>query len=169
MDRLIQDVLVYNRLSRREVSMRPANLDKLIREIVDQYPEMHVPRAEMSVDPNLGIVMAHEPSLLQALTNLLSNAVKFVPENTIPRVRIYSEKRGAELRLWIQDNGIGVKPEHQRRVFGLFERIHPENKYEGTGIGLAIVRRALERMNGTVGVESDGVHGSKFYIQLAAA
>ncbi|HOB31979.1 MAG TPA: ATP-binding protein, partial [Verrucomicrobiota bacterium] len=73
------------------------------------------------------------------------------------------------VRLWIEDNGIGIRPEHQHRLFGLFERIHPEQRYEGTGIGLAIVRKALERMGGKVGVESDGLTGSRFWIQLPAA
>jgi signal transduction histidine kinase len=74
-----------------------------------------------------------------------------------------------QARLWIADNGIGIKPEHQSRLFGMFERIHPERNYEGTGIGLAIVRKAVERMNGAVGVESDGVSGSKFWIELPIA
>jgi signal transduction histidine kinase len=68
--------------------------------------------------------------------------------------------------LWVEDNGIGIKPEYQKRIFGIFERVHPEGKYEGTGIGLAIVRKAVERMGGTVGIESDGVNGSRFWVQL---
>ena len=72
------------------------------------------------------------------------------------------------MRLFVRDNGIGIKPEHQHRLFGMFERIHPESQYEGTGIGLAIVRKAMERMGGQVGVESDGVNGSQFWIQLPA-
>ena len=80
-----------------------------------------------------------------------------------------ADLRDAQARLWIEDNGIGIKPEHQGRLFGMFERVHPERDYEGTGIGLAIVRKAVERMNGAVGVESDGVSGSKFWVQLPIA
>ena len=80
-----------------------------------------------------------------------------------------NELRGNDVRFWIEDNGIGIKPEHQRRLFSMFERIHTKENYEGTGIGLAIVRKAVERMGGTIGVESDGASGSKFWIQLPAA
>jgi signal transduction histidine kinase len=98
----------------------------------------------------------------------LNNAVKFVAPDVKPRIRIRTEQHGADVRLWVEDNGIGIKPEHQSRLFGMFERIHPEKRYEGTGIGLAIVRKALERMNGQAGVESDGLTGSNFWIQLPA-
>jgi signal transduction histidine kinase len=103
------------------------------------------------------------------ISNLLSNAVKFVPPQARPKVRIGYDANATQARLWFQDNGIGIKPEHQKRLFGMFERVHPEKAYEGTGIGLAIVRKAVERMNGAVGVESDGVTGSKFWFELPIA
>jgi signal transduction histidine kinase len=95
--------------------------------------------------------------------------VKFVAPGATSKVRIRTESRNGDVRLWIEDNGIGIKPEYQHRLFSVFERVHPEKNYEGTGIGLAIVRKAAERMGGKVGVESDGVTGSKFWIQLPAA
>jgi signal transduction histidine kinase len=98
----------------------------------------------------------------------LSNACKFVPPHTTPRCKVWTERNNGHVRLFIRDNGIGIKPEHQHRLFGMFERIHPESQYEGTGIGLAIVRKAMERMGGQVGVESDGSNGSQFWIQLPA-
>lgn len=73
------------------------------------------------------------------------------------------------MRIWVEDNGIGISPQYQHRLFRMFERIHPDLNYEGTGVGLAIVSKAAERMNGTVGVESDGKKGSRFWIQLAGA
>jgi signal transduction histidine kinase len=98
----------------------------------------------------------------------LSNATKFVSSATIPKVLLRADRHDGHVRLWIEDNGIGIRPEHQHRLFGPFERIHPEQRYEGTGIGLAIVRKALERMGGKAGVESDGLTGSRFWIQLPA-
>ena len=79
---------------------------------------------------------------------------------------MWSELRGDQVRLWVEDNGIGIKPEHQDRLFGMFERLDVKQQYEGTGIGLAIVRKSLEKMGGASGVESDGINGSKFWIQL---
>jgi signal transduction histidine kinase len=68
--------------------------------------------------------------------------------------------------VWVEDHGIGIDPKYHHRLFRMFERLHPELDYEGTGVGLAIVRKATERMNGTMGVESDGKNGTRFWIQL---
>jgi signal transduction histidine kinase len=169
MDRLIQDLLTYSRISRLEVTLEPVSLDKLVREIVQQYPDMRPENADIEVEGLLPDVLAHEPSLTQVISNLLSNAVKFVRPQGRPRVRVSVDQRDSRARLWIVDNGIGIKPEHQSRLFGMFERINPASAYEGTGIGLAIVRKAIERMNGSVGVESDGVSGSRFWVDLPIA
>jgi PAS domain S-box-containing protein len=169
MDRMIHDLLTYTTVSRREIELEPVSLDKLIREVVQQYPDMRPECADIDVEGPLPDVIAHEPSLTQVVSNLLSNAVKFVPPNERPRIRVGCDRRDFRARLWVADNGIGIKPEHQARLFGMFERIHPDQKYEGTGIGLAIVRKALERMNGVVGVESDGVSGSTFWFELPIA
>ncbi len=169
MDRLIQDLLTYSRISRREIRLEPVSLQRLIDEVVQQYPEMNAQRATIEVVAPLPDVLAHEPSLTQVVSNLLSNAVKFVPPGVRPRVLIGGRRRDGMVRVWFDDNGIGVKPEYQGRLFGMFERIHPGAHYEGTGIGLAIVRKAIERMNGHVGMESDGASGSRFWIELPAA
>ncbi|QYM79088.1 PAS domain S-box protein [Horticoccus luteus] len=170
MDRLIQDLLTYSRLNRRDLALEPVSLEKLVHEVVQQYPDMRPERAEIAVEGPLPEVIGHEPSLSQVVSNLLSNAVKFVPPESRPRIRVAFERTAPDRgRLWFEDNGIGIKPEHQSRLFGLFERVHPEHAYEGTGIGLAIVRKAVERMNGSVGVHSDGVSGSRFWIELSLA
>lgn len=170
MDRLIQDILTYSRLSRREIKLQPISLDRLTRDIASQYLEMK-PAAglEISLADVLLPVVGHEASLSQAISNLLNNAIKFIAPGTKPRIRVWTERRKGDVRLWIEDNGIGIKPEYQHRLFNVFERVHPEKNYEGTGIGLAIVRKAAERMGGKAGVESNGVDGSKFWIQLPAA
>jgi signal transduction histidine kinase len=106
---------------------------------------------------------------MQIVSNLLSNAVKFVPRGTTPRVQVRSEKRGDCIRIWFEDNGIGINPEYQAHLFGMFERLHQSQDYDGTGIGLAIVRKATEKLGGKVGVESDGTSGSRFWVELPAA
>ena len=94
--------------------------------------------------------------------------VWFVARGTTPRLQVWTEIRDGKVRLWIDDNGIGIKSEYQRRLFGMFERVHQDKSYDGTGIGLAIVRKAVERMGGTAGVQSDGLTGSSFWIELPA-
>lgn len=166
LDQMIRDVLAFGRVSKNEISMSPVNLDSLITDIISHSPNLQSPSATVTVHP-LGEVLGHAPSLTQVLSNLLNNAVKFMPEGQSPVVAIWADRREDRVRIWVKDNGIGIAPEHHSRLFGIFERIHPKLPYEGSGVGLAIVRRAAERMGGAVGVESDGQHGSQFWVELA--
>ena len=169
MDKLIQDVLSHSRVAREDVVLAPTDLNKLIGEIIQQYPNLSPPKVEIVVEGTLPRVLAAEAPLTQSISNLLNNAVKFVAKGTVPRVRIWGETDAAGVRIWFEDNGIGIAPEYQARIFGMFERIPSGNDYEGTGVGLAIVRKAVERMGGRVGVESALGKGSKFWILLPPA
>jgi PAS domain S-box-containing protein len=169
MSRLTQDVLSYSRLARSEIRLEPISLEALVRDIIDQYENLQEPRAKVEVAGPLWGVLAHEVSLGQCVANILNNATKFVAPGITPTVRIHTEVRGNKVRLWFEDNGIGIKPEHQERIFQMFERVHPEGLYEGTGIGLTIVRKSIEKMGGRVGVESDGRNGSRFWFELHMA
>jgi PAS domain S-box-containing protein len=168
LDRMVLDVLTFSRISRADLKMQPVALDKLVRDLVQHYPGMQAPHASIQIEP-LAPVLGHEPSLTQTISNLLSNAVKFVAPGVTPQVRVWTERCEGGVRLWVQDNGIGIKPEHQDRLFRMFERVHPNLPYDGTGVGLAIVRKAVNRMGGTAGMESDGRQGSRFWVQLPAA
>ena len=94
--------------------------------------------------------------------------MKFVAPGVFPRVHVRSEASRDRVRIWVEDNGIGIPIEAQRKVFGIFERLHTAADYEGSGIGLSIVRKAIERMGGTVGLESEPGKGSRFWIELPA-
>lgn len=169
MEHLIHDVLTYTRVARSQIRLTPVSLNKLIKEVIEQYPQMQPPSAEITVHEPLAEVLAHEPSLTQAVSNLLSNSVKFVPAGVKPRVDVRTEQHNGTVKLWVEDQGIGINPKYQNRLFGMFEKVHHIPEYEGTGIGLAIVRKAAEKMGGSVGVQSDGISGSKFWIELPAA
>jgi PAS domain S-box-containing protein len=168
LDKMILDVLTFSRVSRGELQWEMVSLDKLVAGIIEHSPAMQPPNAEIQVEPLLP-VHGHAPSLSQAVSNLLTNAVKFVPPGMQPIVRVWTEARGEDVRLWVQDNGIGIDPQYHHRLFNMFERIHPKLAYEGTGVGLAIAAKAVQRMNGQIGVESDGAHGSRFWIQVRGA
>ena len=168
MDKLILDVLVYSRLARSQIELEPIQLEPLIRDLIHEYMEKCSPRPKIRTQGLFGSVMAHESSLSQVLSNLISNAAKFVPVGTTPEVEIRGERFGEFLRLSVTDNGIGILPEHQSRLFRMFERLHQNPHYDGTGIGLAIVRKAVEKMGGQIGVKSDGRTGTTFWVELRA-
>ena len=167
MDTLISDLLAYSRLSRTQINFQPVDLTYVVQEALRQLSAQIEQRpAEVTVDAPLPQVIAHRLTLVQVVTNLLSNAIKFVKPEVPPKVRIYAQEEQNWIRLSIVDNGIGIAPEHQERIFRVFERLHGVEIYPGTGIGLAIVRKGLERMGGRVGVESQPGQGSRFWIEL---
>jgi signal transduction histidine kinase len=166
---LIQDVLSYSRIIRVEMRPAPVNLDKLVHDILVNYPGWQPPKAHITVEGSLGIVWGNDAFLTQCVTNLIGNAVKFVARGAVPHVRIWPEDKDEWARINFTDNGIGIDPSQQQRIFGMFERIHHPKEYDGTGIGLSIVRKAIERMGGELGVDSRAGQGSTFWIQLQKA
>ena len=110
--------------------------------------------------------MGHRFLLEQCLGNLINNATKFVSAGVTPEVHIRTEARGGQVRLWIEDNGIGIDTSYHGKIFSMFERVGDLHRFEGTGIGLAIVHRAVQRMGGACGVESALGQGSRFWVDL---
>jgi len=169
MDSLIQDLLAYSRLSRAQMLLQPLDLRSIMAQIQAQTEGEFREReavVEAAIPEAFPHVMAHATTLVQVVTNLLTNAVKFVASGVRPHVRVWAEERGEWGRLWVEDNGIGIAPEHQVRIFRVFERLHGSETYPGTGIGLAIAAKGMERMGGRAGVESTPGKGSKFWIEL---
>jgi signal transduction histidine kinase len=140
-----------------------------MRDIIQQYPSFQPPSAEVQVVKPLPKVLGNEASLTQCISNLLGNAVKFVKPGEKPQVKVYPGYVNGSVEICFEDNGIGIAPENQQRIFNIFERIHHDREYEGTGIGLSIVKKTVERMGGDVGVESCVGRGSKFWIKLQPA
>lgn len=164
MARLVDDILTLSRAASAKMQLHPVALQPFMERIVAQHPGMQEPEARVAVEAPDSVV-ADDALLEQALTNLLSNAVKFVGPGETPVVRVWSERHGARVRIWVQDNGIGVRAEHRDKLFGMFQRLPATEGYEGTGIGLALVRKAAERMEGSVGMEP-AARGSRFWIEL---
>ncbi len=168
LDRLIQEVLVYSRLSKQEITPMVLNPKNLVREIVAERSELRPPAADVQFEGENESIVAHDASFVQCLSNLLENAAKFVAPGVKPVVRVRTERRANMIRIWVEDNGIGIDAAGQRRLFEMFQRINNPHDYEGAGIGLALVRKAAERMGGSAGVESELGKGSRFWIELPA-
>lgn len=163
---MLNDLLAYGRTASAEVKLGPVELKgawtKALLQCAIQIEESHA-RIE-TLEP-LPRVWANEAILGQVLVNLLSNALKFVAPKVEPRIRFYAEEHPPMVRLWIEDNGIGIPKNQQEHIFRVFERLH-QTDYAGTGIGLSIVRKGVERMCGRIGVESEPGKGSRFWIEL---
>jgi PAS domain S-box-containing protein len=166
MDALLKDLLDFTRISRCELKLSPLDTAVILKKVIAASAQ---PQLSISVAEPLPMVLAHDAALERIFANLITNAQKFVRPGVPPVIRISAENRGERVRFYVEDNGIGIAPEHQERIFGVFERLHPQHEYPGTGVGLAIVKTYVEKMNGSVGLESTVGSGSRFWIELAQA
>ena len=172
LDQLIQDVLNYTRVVRSDIPLSPVNTEKLLQDIIESYPNLQRPNLKIEIVKPLPVVQANAAALTQVFSNLLGNAVKFVRKDVQPRVKVWAEavsQNDSVMRFWIEDNGIGIDEQSKERIFQMFQRLNRAELYEGTGIGLAIVRKAVERMGGKAGVESELGKGSSFWVELKAS
>ncbi len=164
---LIKDLLNYSRIGHSEIELQQVDLAEVVKAVVkDLVFFIEEVRAEVVIEPFSFTVQGYQSILTQVISNLVSNAIKFVPSDTLPLVRIWVEPCDRYVRLWIEDNGIGISPEDRQKIFEVFIRLHGINSYPGTGVGLAFVKRGMERLKGRVGVESELGVGSKFWIEL---
>jgi signal transduction histidine kinase len=170
MDNLLLDMLAYSRLAGADMAPEYFSLEPAVSELLHLIEkEIRDQKVKVEVSSPLGDVFAHLPTFKQIVTNLISNSIKFLAPDRTPLVRIYTSQSPGFVRLWIEDNGIGIAREHHEKIFGLFQRLHDNQTYPGTGIGLALVRKGAERMGGRVGVESEPGQGSRFWVDLPTA
>jgi signal transduction histidine kinase len=170
LDLLVQDVLAYSRIAKGHIDLADVSFEDIVREVMESYPQL-AEKASLAISTPLPRVRAHPAYLTQCVSNLLGNAVKFVRPGVAPKVKIWAENEENvdHVRVCFEDNGIGIAREHFKNIFEIFGRVNPDSLYEGTGIGLAIVRKAAERMGGSVGVASEFGKGSRFWISLRRA
>jgi len=167
MQSLIADLLSFSRVGSRGGAFEPVALDRVLeRALANLEAAVEESGAAVTADP-LPTVQGDPVQLGQLLQNLVGNAVKFRGE-AAPRVHVSAERAGGEWRIGVRDNGIGIEPEYVERIFVIFQRLHGRAEYPGTGIGLAICKKIVERHGGRIWVESQPGQGSTFFFTLPA-
>jgi signal transduction histidine kinase len=168
MQTLVDDLLVLSRVNRKGNPFRRLNLNKVLQAVLDDLQiTIREAGAVVSAEP-LESVSADESQIRQLLQNLIGNALKYRREDEQPRVRVTGERveNDRAYRVTVEDNGIGIRPEHQERIFEPFQRLHGMGKFPGTGMGLAICKKIVERHQGRLGVESEPGKGSRFFFTI---
>jgi|ERR1051326_1130491 signal transduction histidine kinase len=167
MNRLVNDLLEYSRVSTAKFTVTPVEISKVTNEALRLLTaEIQEQGASVTVEPNLGVVLGHEATLIQVMLNLLGNGLRYGKLGVPPVLNVRCESRNNRLRIFVQDNGIGIAPEYHQKIFEIFERVPTPKTQGSTGVGLAIVSKAVERLGGTVGVESTPGAGSTFWFEL---
>ncbi|HLF28507.1 MAG TPA: ATP-binding protein [Anaerolineae bacterium] len=167
MRQLIDDLLVYARLERRVLALGRIDPRGLIEALVaERAEELQAGKTRLTLNLACQSVLADAEGLSQALRNLIDNAIKFTRDIAEPRLDIGGYDTDEACILWVRDNGIGFDMQYHDRIFEIFQRLHRVEDHPGTGIGLSIVRKAVQRMGGRVWAESAPNAGATFYLQL---
>lgn len=167
MQKLVDDLLAYSHIGRRELEVKrvdaKAALDLAVANLRGAISESG---ASVTSD-ELPTILADDAPLVELFQNLIGNAIKYRSEAP-PHVHVSASRHGREWRFVVRDNGIGIDPQHHKRIFQIFQRLHSRTEYPGTGIGLALCQRIVERFGGAIGVESATGEGSMFWFRLPA-
>jgi len=170
MQQLIDDLLAYSRLERRELKATPLELRGAVARVVAEFHQpIEQNGVELTLDVPAARVLADGDGLAIALRNLLDNALKFTAAATPPRIEIGGRLEATSTILWVRDNGIGFDMRFHDRIFEIFQRLGRQESYPGTGIGLALVHKALQHMHGRVWAESQPGQGTTFHLELPNA
>jgi PAS domain S-box-containing protein len=168
MQMLVSDLLDYSRVNTRGQAFQPVNTSDLVDHVVQNlYSQVQESNAVIVTDP-LPVIEADSVQLGMVFQNLISNAIKFRRNGVAPRIHISADRVNNTWKFSIKDNGIGIDPAFYDRIFVIFQRLHPMDKYPGTGVGLAIVKKIIERHGGTIWVESEVGKGTTFHFTLPA-
>ena len=167
MSQLIDDLLEYSQVERRESKTDRLELRPLITSVVEQKKrEMTEGDINFVVSVNGGSIVADANGFIQSLRNYLDNAIKFSHKVPQPCIEVGSKETAKNFLVWVRDNGVGFDMKYHDRIFDIFQRLNAGEDYPGTGVGLAIVRKTMERMGGRAWAESEPGRGATFYLEI---
>jgi signal transduction histidine kinase len=170
MEETLKHLLQYSTLGREPIALEPVDLEGAVDELLIEHRALiQQTRATIEVARPLPKVRGARTLLMQVLTNLLTNALKYTEAGVAPQVWFLAADKDNTVVLSVVDRGIGIEPRHHEKIFNLFERLHGYSQYPGSGVGLAIARRAVERMQGRIWCESEPGKGSTFCVELPKA
>ena len=167
MQTLIQDLLTYSRVGTRGNPFEPTDCEVVLEQILTNLKITIEDSGAVVTHDALPTVMADASQLGQLFQNMIENAIKF-RSNESPRIHVSAEQKGAEWLFSVRDNGIGIEPEFFERIFVIFQRLHGRAEYSGTGIGLAVCKKIVERHGGRIWVESEPGKGTTFFFTIPA-
>jgi light-regulated signal transduction histidine kinase (bacteriophytochrome) len=165
MKQLIDDLLEYSRLTNRAKEFENTDLEKVLENVLSNLSILIVENNVTVTHDSLPTVLADENQMMQVFQNLITNAIKFRGVEP-PKIDISAKKNEKEWIFAITDNGIGINPEHQKQIFEVFKRLHTQEEYPGTGIGLSIVQKIILHHHGRIWAESEPGKGSTFYFTI---
>ncbi|MFW5332632.1 PAS domain-containing protein [Hydrogenophaga sp. ZJX-1] len=167
MSDLIVDLLAYSRIERRDMVHEPVALLPLVEQIVDSYhADIEKQGAEVRLAMEPFTLPLDREGMAVVLRNLIGNALKFSQGSASPRIEIGARHETGRRILWVRDNGVGFDLKYHDRIFGIFQRLHRAEEFPGTGVGLALVAKAVQRMGGRVWAESQLGAGATFYLEF---
>ena len=165
MGTLIDNLLSFSRLGKKELRKNMIRMNEFIQNIIDEFTLIYPNHAKIIVQP-LPDAYADEEMLSNVIINLLSNAVKYSFKNEFPCIEISGSEKNGEIVYCVNDNGIGFDNKYENKLFGVFQRLHSEKEYQGTGVGLAIAKRIIEKHDGKIWAASEEGKGASFYFAL---
>ena len=165
MQRLINDLLIYSRVSTKGKPPEPTDSHAVLGEVLRNLSVSIEESRAVVTNDDLPVVRADSTQLPQVFQNLIANAIKFHAQ-ALPHIHVSASDLGDEWCFSVKDNGIGIEPQHANKIFVIFQRLHNREEYPGTGIGLAICKRIIERHGGRIWFESEPGIGSTFYFTL---
>jgi light-regulated signal transduction histidine kinase (bacteriophytochrome) len=170
MDELIDDLLRFSRMGRKSFNPEPVALYDVLKSAVDTLSDqIRATSAQVVTPAQMPVVLGDLALSTHVFINLIENAIKYQKKNEAPIVDIGIEIEDQHVVISVADNGIGIAPEYHEKIFNIFQRLHNQSEYPGTGIGLAAVKKAVQMMSGQIWVESELGKGSIFKIEIPVA